>query len=156
MKYTEQQLMDMPMKFLRNLDIETGEDEKLVQRVLNTRLKDMPVENPVVFPSSVTDNMTIEKERELQARIDARNSRMKAQLKTDEEIPQIDEVESQPLPDPTEEPKETEPTTEVDVVKDRFCELCDSKGVRHKKECSLYVPARGPGSKSFVHQKNYQ
>lgn len=50
------------------------------------------------------------------------------------------------------------PQTEAPVVKsDKFCELCDSKGVRHKKECPTnqvvvpepVVPAVEPVEKEF-------
>ncbi len=132
MKYTEEQLMEMPMKFLRQLDIQNVDEEKLVQKVLNARFKDMPAVTPMNFSSSETDNLTVEKEKELQAKIDARNARLKAQLEGEE-------PESAPLPDPTEE--DDEPLTpEADktttAIKAKFCNYCDSKGVRHKLACT--------------------
>lgn len=31
----------------------------------------------------------------------------------------------------------------IEVNSDKFCQTCDSKGVRHKKECPKYVPWSG-------------
>ena len=141
--------MDMPMKFLRHLDIQSGEEEAVVQKVINTRLKDAPMGAPLVFPSSMTDNMTIEKEQELQSKMDTRNAQIKSQFTQLEEVPAVDaepEIESQPLPNPTEpaeeepalvpEPEEEEESPTVDQVKAPFCQYCDSLGVRHKKVCT--------------------
>ncbi|MES2006910.1 MAG: hypothetical protein V4436_02245 [Patescibacteria group bacterium] len=143
MQYTEQQLMDMPMKFLKQLDIQNVEEEQMVQRVLNTRLKDMPAPNPLNFSASATDNMTIEKEQAMQAKIDERNARLKAQLApTEEEIV----TEPQPLPNPTEPEPEVIPTANpivepvtpppAAVLKTKFCDYCDSAGGRHKLVCT--------------------
>lgn len=47
-------------------------------------------------------------------------------------------------PTPVQIPERTlnSPNT-IEVKSDRFCETCDSKGVRHKKECAKYVPWSG-------------
>ncbi len=89
----------MPILQLRGLDIKSKEEEELVQEVLNARLAEMPVENPVTFSSMETDNLTPEKEAALQAEIDLRNAGIKAQFEP---------VEPGPLPDPTIAPVEPE------------------------------------------------
>lgn len=147
------------MKYLKHLDIQNADEEQMVQKVLNTRLKDAPMGAPLVFPSHMTDNMTIEKEQALQAKIDARNAQIKSQFAPLDEVPQVD-AEPQPLPDPTEsipdapaeegrvepiedeplmpevEPEEEEESPTVDQTKTAFCLYCDSLGVRHKKVCT--------------------
>lgn len=145
--------MTMPMNLLRHLDITNGEEEKMVQRVLNTRLKDMPIPANFNFPASMTDNMTIEKERALQAKIDAYKAKVKAGIIVDEdeegeepaetpeeETPLIPETEEEdvppldtpPLPDPT---APVEPLDATAVTK--FCDYCDSKRkYAHKIGCT--------------------
>jgi hypothetical protein len=169
MRYTVEQLKEMPVQILRGLNIETREEEELVQSILNTRMADMPLVNPMNFTSGATDQLTPEKEAELQAKIDARNATLKAQFvpMSSEEVapvevvpdmvtepaplevaPETVEVIPEPVvaPEVTPEPVEVTPEPVEVIPEARFCEFCDSKGVRHKKECSLYVPTRGPGS----------
>ena len=128
MQYTEEQLMKMPMAVLRHVDIDTVEDEKLVQKVLNTRLHDMPMPNTPSFPSYVTNDITVEKEKELQAQIDAKNSEIKKGL-----LASIDEDDEE---DEEEEEVSVAPKTEVVAAVVRYCDYCDSLGVRHKKACT--------------------
>jgi hypothetical protein len=111
-----EQLLEMPISQLRGLDIKEKEDELLVQEVLNEKLESEPNLDPnrPVLSSSETDNLTPEKERALQARLDAE----------DEEVSAEPEVITEVI----------EP--ETPVVKKRFCQFCDSKAVRHKKECT--------------------
>jgi hypothetical protein len=111
------ELNKVPTNVLRQMDIRTTDEEKEVQMVLNRRLaaSPIPVEQPK-FMSSETDNMTIEKERELQAKIDARNEENRKRFQ--ESIKETDEVGN--------------------PVK-KFCEFCDSKGVKHKKNCTRVI-----------------
>ncbi len=92
MRFSKEELYAMPILQLRGIDIQEKEEEVLVQEVLNARLAEMPVENPVHFTSMQTDNLTPEKEAELQAEINARNAGIKAQFEP---------TEPGPLPDPT-------------------------------------------------------
>lgn len=107
----------MPISQLRALDIRTKEEELLVQEVLNEKLQYEPKVdlNKVTFSSQETDRLTPEIERELQAKIDG--------SVTHETIVIDDEIEV------------AVPTTEV-VESNKFCDFCDSKGVRHKKNCT--------------------
>lgn len=52
-----------------------------------------------------------------------------------ERVQELNKQASDPVEVPVEKPVET---VETPVEKKRFCEQCDSKGVRHKKECPLY------------------
>lgn len=108
---TREKLMEMPIFQLRGLDIKTKEDELLVQEVLNEKLQNEPrANNNRVLSSEKTDRLTPLKEKELQAQLDG---------------------------EPVSEPIASEPV--VDLPKptnSKFCEFCDSKGVRHKKNCT--------------------
>lgn len=163
MKYTVEQLKEMPIQILRGINIESQEEEMAVQAELNTRLADMPISNPMTFKDSVTDNLTPEKEAELQAQINERNAKLKSQFTPVGEevvVEPVQEVVPEPIvepvpevvPEPVIEPvPEVVPGPVVEPVPEaRFCEFCDSKGGRHKKECQLYVPTRGPGSVNGV------
>lgn len=152
--------MDMPINILRNVDIQNGDDERMVQDVLNTRLKDMPVAVNMSFPASVTDGIkTVEDEMRLQKIIDDRRMKLKAHMigattpDTDDEeeeksSPEEEDMESpstnadatpevpkEPLVPPTTEPT-TEPSEVVGNAPVKFCDYCDSKGVTHKKVCT--------------------
>ncbi len=192
MRYTEEQLMELPLNIVQNVDIENGDDEALVQKVLNIRRKDLPMTQVASFPSYMTNDITIEKEQELQAIIDAKKAQLMARF--EEGIPSdgIEEpVVGDPIPDVTPEmhPDDTpisepsaapvpdvvlEPVIEPEVPVEtpvapevapepvvvpvepeivpeaRFCNDCDSKGVRHKKECVHYVPTKGFGSPGYT------
>ena len=114
------ELERMPLSYLRNIDIRTVDEEKLVQSVINAKLAAQPV--PIVqqpLPSSETDHMTIEKEHELQAKIDAVNEENRKRLQASVEA----------LVEKTEVKTETK----------KFCEFCASKGVRHLKICTRVV-----------------
>lgn len=116
---TREQLMTMPISRIKALDIRDKEMETLVQSVLDEKTKDEIYLDPnrIVLSSSETDHLTPEKERELQAKIDASGS----------ESGEIADEPSASQPVPTVEPET--------VTSTRFCEQCDSKGVRHKKVC---------------------
>ncbi len=108
-----EQLISMPISQLRSLDIKSAEEEQLVQEILNEKLQNEPQVDPnrASLSSRETDNLTPEKEAELQARLDGK-------------------VVSQ----------ETEtvdiPVEIVDISKP-FCEFCDAKGpISHKANCT--------------------
>lgn len=70
MKYTKKELRKLPMNILRGIDIKNPEEEAIVQEIVNERFSEMPLENPLVISSKLTDNLTPEKERSLQEKID--------------------------------------------------------------------------------------
>lgn len=151
MKFTNEQLMTMPLKHLRGLDIQNVDDEKLVQEILNTRMKGMP--NVVTFniPSSITDNLTVETEKELQAKLDVARAKRQAIILSEEEettTPEVEEEDVPLMPETTEPAAEettpevpTEPVVEPEApsqpeVVGKFCDYCDSLGGRHKRVCT--------------------
>lgn len=153
MRYTREQLMDMPINLLRGIDIQSVEEEKQVQDVLNTRLVDMPIAQDMNFASSITDNIkTVEDEKKYQAIIDAKRVELKSRipsgdgitLEENEEVPPVDPVppletpapSDAPLPDPTQTPPPVEDPKEEVAGQIKFCDFCDSKGRFHKKECT--------------------
>ena len=112
--FTRAELSQFSIPRLRNLDIKTKEEEDLVQDVLNSKLKHQPIENPITATSGETDNMTPEKEKELQSEIDAKNEAKKKKL--------VPEENTEVAPSVTEEAKVTEPQvsqeTPVDTTSD--------------------------------------
>ncbi len=118
MRYTREQLFDLPLSVLRGLNIESPEEEKLVQEVVTLRVRDLPITDNVSEVSAMTDDMTPEKEAALQAEIDAR-------------VAQRTGVSQETVPE--------EPNEEVveEVVKKAFCEYCDALGpIKHKANCT--------------------
>lgn len=73
MNYTVEELRKLPIKLLKNIDIRNGDEEKLVQTILNERKISESVEIlPYPVTSAMTDAIkTVEQEKELQAKIDA-------------------------------------------------------------------------------------
>lgn len=119
MRYTREQLFELPLGVVRGLNIETPEEEALVQEVVSQRVRDLPFQDPNPSSSLKTDNLTPELEAKLQAEIDAKRG---AQAE-----PVAEEV-SQETEEPTPEP--------VAEEEKPFCDTCDAKGpVKHKKEC---------------------
>ena len=113
-----QELEAMPLSRLRNVDIRTVAEEAMVQSVINAKLAAQPVPiEQVPLPSSATDYMTIEKEHELQAKIDAVNEENRKRLQ--ESVAKVEAI--------------TAPGAK------KFCEFCASKGVRHLKICTRVV-----------------
>ena len=119
MSYTLERLRMMPMNLLQGIDIKTKEEEDLVQKVLDEKRASMPVMIDLNIPSSMTDNMTGEKEAKLQAEIDAKKAEARAKF-----------VHT----DVSDETTTLEPI--ISSEKKPFCQFCDSKGVRHKKNCT--------------------
>ncbi len=138
-KYTEQQLMVMPMKFLKQIDIESIDEERLVQKVLNTRLKSMP--SPVAFniPTHVTDNLTVETEKALQQRIDKVRAKAKNHLTSQGEEGDTPELDPLVPGEQTEESKpefETNEDVSMKTTTVKFCGFCDAPGPFHKTVCT--------------------
>lgn len=68
----------MSLNTLRSLDITNPEDEGLVQQAIDERVVDMPLEVSLNIPASFTDNLTPEKEKTLQEKIDKKIATLKA------------------------------------------------------------------------------
>lgn len=117
-----EQLMTMTTSQLRALDIKEPNDELLVEEVLAEKMQNEPHLDPnrPVLSSEETDGLTPEKEAELQAQLDGDT---------------VTEVTASEPIDVVTEPVTVSEPVEIPTKK-RFCEFCDSKAVRHKKECT--------------------
>ena len=77
MKYTKKELKKLPLSILRGIDIRNQEEEQMVQEAVTEKMASLPPENPLMVPSTLTDNLTPEKEAELQARIDKKTEALR-------------------------------------------------------------------------------
>jgi hypothetical protein len=117
---SREELMMMPITVLEHQNIESQEEEMVVQEVLNKRRASMPVQGEIYRNDIIAQNIqTQEEEAEAQRIIDERVAKLRPQAVV-EEVPEV----SQNLPIPPVE------------LKVKFCEFCDSKGVRHKLNCT--------------------
>ncbi len=112
--YTKSELEVLPLNIVRSIDIANAEEEAIVQDVINRRISTEPGElKPLIFSASDTDNMTIEKERELQQRQDKHREEQLARMNpVKSEDPEEGEVDS--------EEEEVDPeiiSTESEIVK---------------------------------------
>lgn len=149
----------MSIKQLRLIDIKEHDEELSVQEVLDAKVAVAAPAKPV-YRGDVPDIKTKEEEEHWQGVIDARTAKIKGLaepvveetpkdldvtlpvLEPTEPVPPTEApVQSEPEPTPPvveEAPKEPEPVQEPEIVEPtvkKFCEFCDSKGGRHKKEC---------------------
>ena len=139
MRYTKEELMDLPLNILQGIDITNKEEEDLVQGILNQkRLASPEFLAPITFPSSATDGITKEKELELQAKIDARQDEIRKSL-TAEEVETVEEPAPEPEPLAEPAPVLLEPIPEA--VSDIKCIVCGSRSFRHKEDCASQVTA---------------
>lgn len=141
----------MPMRLLRSVDIRNGEEEKLVQEVVNKRLRALPPEG-TVYRGDIPDIRDGEAEKHWQEVINQRTAKLKARLDMgaeDAEDIETPAVENEIIP--PVEPVETtetiidEGTVETPTITEennpehqelsaKFCDSCN--GVRkHKVYC---------------------
>lgn len=145
-KYTKEELMKMPLKIVRGLDIRTADEEALIQEVVNSRAS---IAQPVVkFNQIVPDIKTAEQEQEWQKKIDKfneENTPIEAKIVNAEKMLEgVKEIIETVQVAPTEVPPVVPTVVTVsngEIIKP-FCDKCDSKGVRHKKVCPLYEPIK--------------
>jgi hypothetical protein len=125
----------MSLERLRLVDVHDKEEELLLQEIVNSKLAVLPPQGEV-NRSDVPDIKTPEQEAEWQAKIDERNAAIKNRY-----APAPDSTSGAPnsdIPSTTAVlPVLGEVPGDATKVK-RFCDQCDSKGVRHKKECPLF------------------
>jgi len=146
---TVEQLEAMPSSRLRQIDIETQEQEGIIQRILNSRIATEPLSQPLNI--RVPDITNGEQEAHWQAILDAEKARVKAQLHVDDlplglvehDVPKEFIVpDDSSVPGVEELPKEQTPAIETEIKASvaPFCTSCDSKGGRHKKDCPTLTP----------------
>ena len=119
--------MAMPLHRLKMLDIQSAEEEAMVQTAINAKIQNSPA--PALSEKfHVPDIKTGEEEAHWQAIVDAEREKLKPPSISMEQI----------IPDATQVADievVSEPSEPSELVVKRFCEHCDSKGVRHKKGC---------------------
>lgn len=130
MRYSIEQLENMPLNLLRNVDIQSKEEEELIQKIFNKRQLDNPViDVDLNITSRMTDAIkTPEDEKKLQAEIDAKKAEARAKFTLPEEV----------SPETTGTPEVNLVTSEVAATAPkRFCEFCTAKGpIKHTKNCT--------------------
>lgn len=140
---SRQQLMTMPITLLEHQNVESPEEERIVQSVLNERRAKMPLNREIYRRDAIAAVIeTPEQEKMWQKKIDERNEKARIKFQGGTEPTDLPD----PEPEPTNEdtvPSVGEPTpaTEPELppqleAKAKFCEFCDSKGVRHKLNCT--------------------
>lgn len=141
--HTREQLERMPMRLLRSVDIRNGDEEKLVQEVVNKRLRALPPEG-TVYRGDVPDIRDGESEKHWQEVIDQRTAKLKARLDMGAEDIETPAVENEIIPPVettetivdegvVENPIDT-PTAPSEELSAKFCDSCN--GVRkHKVYC---------------------
>lgn len=131
---TEEQLVKMPLNRLRYLDINTIEEELLVQKVINSKLIKQPYTKQVKL--RVPDINTKEQEIEWQKKIDAERERLREKpqmLEAKEEVLE-DIIVEDPLREDLKEDLKEDPNPFRNLeAKGKEC--CGSLGIRHKKNC---------------------
>lgn len=95
-KYTKEQLENLSLNRLRNIDIQTKDEELHVQQLIVRRLENAPiVGKPLVFKHSVTDKIrTKEQEFALQKEMDEHNEKIKQGVLGEVAVePKVEEME---------------------------------------------------------------
>jgi hypothetical protein len=115
--YSRQELEEMSLSRLRGLDIETKEQEALIQDVLDERLLELPPSRPI-YRGDIPEIQTIEQERLWQQIIDKRTAQLKPNASLVDDLSETIELEpavEQPAFDPLQIPL-AEPTGEGEPV----------------------------------------
>lgn len=123
----------MPLARLRLIDVKEKDEEDLLQEVISAKVMAAPPEREI-YRQDVPDIKSPEEEAEWQEKINKRTRRAKG---ASEDIADTDEeAATLPTDDDAEEPATLE---EVASSQAAFCDSCDSKGVKHKKNCPKQV-----------------
>ncbi len=151
---TREQLNVMTLRKLQSLDIMEKDEEDLVQEIVNFKMQFMPMDAKIFRGDIMAmDILTKEQEDAAQAIIDERIRKVReaGRPKAVEPTvaPEPTPVTPEPAPEvppvvaprvepavvePAPAPEPPEPVTKL-VQKKQFCAFCDSRGVRHKKNC---------------------
>lgn len=120
MRYTRDELSNMPLVKLRNLSINSKQEEDLVQEILDIRMKAQPLAQPFKLPSSATDPHKADSKKiaELQKQVDEENAKRRGEVEqeiTEPEVPEdVDVEEAAPVEEvPVEIPEVPEPEVVV-------------------------------------------
>ena len=110
-------LSALPLEVLRGIDVESPLEERVLQSIIDKKLRVAPVQVEINRANDRTDFKSPAEEAEFQKVINERVASAR----------------------PQEEKTESELENKIGELKeaklDRFCEFCTSKGVRHLKTC---------------------
>jgi hypothetical protein len=145
---TREELLKMPLSHVRAQDIKTIEQEYLIQEIVNLKLGQQGIDGAMINRTAIVrdngkyvDIKTKEQENHFQALIDAETEKLKAKQQTilplSEEVleAKISEIEKKQEEIKAVTPEIVNESLSIPELK-RFCEFCDSKGVRHKLNCT--------------------
>lgn len=137
---TMEELSTMSIKKLRLLDIMDAQQEAMVQIVINSKVLTQPVSREIKT-SDVPNIRDGETEKKWQIILDERREAIRPKTVSMNAIVPDGEVvipiveESEVLPAILEKVEEV-PVIETFPVTERWCNNCDSKGGRHRKDCA--------------------
>lgn len=108
---TKEELRSMSLARLRLIDVKNIDEETIVQEIVNEKTKILPPTQEI-SRKGIPDIKTPEEEAKFQKVIDERIAKIRGE---------------------TNIPEDSNP---VVALEKPFCNFCDSKGVRHKKDCT--------------------
>ena len=127
---TREKLMEMTMETLRNLDVQTQDEEKLLQEVIDIKYKNSIIIEEIKI-DDVPDIKTPEEETKWQEILDGRRKEARKRMGlVDESTIVVKDLKEEELV------REIKKIDEQILELKPFCQYCNSKGVRHKKECT--------------------
>ncbi len=127
--------MKKPLSFLRNIDVRTGEEEKLLQAVINKKVVAQPPSS-TIYRGDIPDIRTKEDEDKWQKIVDQRVEAKRPKIVIDEAAEEeTDEDEIEDEEDELTEDDKAVKSPKAQNPSKTFCESCDSKGKTHKKYC---------------------
>lgn len=130
---SREQLTGMPISLLRNLDVQTQDEEALLQEVLNEKIKSSVIIEEIKT-DDVPDISTPEDEAKWQEILDQRRKAARVRMGIVEDVP-VDELEKK-------EEEVAKIDEQIEALKGQieekpaFCSYCASRGVRHLKTCT--------------------
>lgn len=130
-------LVDTPLHLLRysmTSRVETPEEERLLQEIIQQKELRIPIKREIDRSDVPFLIETPKQEQEIQQVLDDRKEIMRGTLvrigANGQEEPVLQPEQPQIIPeDPDKE-------LEANKTKTAFCQFCDSKGVRHKLNCT--------------------
>jgi len=118
-------LVDTPLHLLKNAmtsRVESPEEERILQEIIQSKEMVVPIKREIFRGDVPMQIETPQQEAEIQKTLDDRKEILRGTLQRVSPTGQIEPVLQAELP---KEPGVT-----------RFCQFCDSKGVRHKLNCT--------------------
>lgn len=141
---TKEELLNMPVKQIRGLNINDPEEEALIQAVLDILIPKTPLTQVEVYDLDIKgmEIKTPEQERKLQVELDRRRegAAIVSGVYTKEEVLEsnIEKIEKETAK--IEEELKEEGVEEIKAEDNGIkCDLCGTRGFRHKKGCPTLI-----------------